>query len=212
MAGIGMNLATHPDANAPIEATLVHASAQGMDHDDLRVLSVLTTWLGVHHRLVHADRLIRCVEEHPSQRVRVYWAAIAFWLAADRRLARLASHKQQPDEDLLPVGNPFQISRRGEDERFAGSGLRVPAGVLRHRPADVLTPAQLVCQHAGYRNRAIMGPNWRADVWTVLEDSPDLSVAEAARRAGCSFATAWQVVRDFCLVGRSGGAASLAVG
>jgi len=34
-------------------------------------------------------------------------------------------------------------------------------------------------------------------VWTVLESDPDLSAAEAARRAGCSFATAWAVVRDF---------------
>jgi molybdenum-dependent DNA-binding transcriptional regulator ModE len=45
-----------------------------------------------------------------------------------------------------------------------------------------------------------MGANWRADVWTVLEQAPNLSAAEAARRAGCSFATAWQVVQDFALL------------
>jgi len=45
-----------------------------------------------------------------------------------------------------------------------------------------------------------MGPTWRADVWTALEEEPDVSVAEAARRAGCSFATAWQVVQDFQLL------------
>jgi len=38
-----------------------------------------------------------------------------------------------------------------------------------------------------------MRPTWRADVWTVLERSPELSVAEAARRAGSSFAGAWQM-------------------
>ncbi|MFU8803009.1 MAG: hypothetical protein ACNA8W_04280, partial [Bradymonadaceae bacterium] len=94
----------------------------------------------------------------------------------------------------------FQIARRGEDERFAGSALRVPAGTLRDREADVLSPETLVGHHAGYRNRVLMGPTWRADVWTILEDEPGVSVAEAARRAGCSFATAWQVVQDFRLL------------
>lgn len=45
-----------------------------------------------------------------------------------------------------------------------------------------------------------MGPNRRADVRTVLEEDADVGVAEAARRAGCSFATAWQVVQDFRLL------------
>ena len=57
--------------------------------------------------------------------------------------------------------------------------------------------------HAGYRNRVRMGPTWRADVWTVLERAPELSVAEVARRAGCSFAAAWQVVQDFTLLRES---------
>ncbi len=42
--------------------------------------------------------------------------------------------------------------------------------------------------------------SFRADVWTVLERSPGLSVADVARRAACSFATAWQAVQDFRLL------------
>jgi hypothetical protein len=45
-----------------------------------------------------------------------------------------------------------------------------------------------------------MGPSFRADVWTVLEKTPHLSVAEVARRASCSFAAAWQTVQDFRLL------------
>ena len=200
MAGVGMNFAAEPNPEARIEETLVHASALGMDEHDLRVLAVLTTWFGVHHVHINADRLVRCVSEHPSERVRAYWAAIATWFRKDRRFARLPKFYDGPTIDLLPVGTDFQIARRGEDERFAGSALRVPTGTLRDREADVLDPEALVRQHAGYRNRVRMGPTWRADVWTVLEDSPNITVAEAARRARCSFAAAWQVVQDFALL------------
>ena len=200
MAGIGMNFAAEPNGEAPIEETLVHASSLGMDNGDLRVLSVLTTWLGVHAPHVNADRLVRCVSEHPSARVRAYWVAVARWLGKDRRFARLAKLHDAPALDLLPVGTDFQISRRGEDDRFAGSALRVPAGSLRDRDTDVLSPETMVRRHTGYRNRVRMGPTWRADVWTVLERAPQLSVAEAARRAGCSFAAAWQVFQDFALI------------
>jgi hypothetical protein len=200
MVGIGMSFAANAAAGADIEGTLVHASALGMDEGDLRVLAVLTTWLGIHHAHVNADRLVRLVAAHPSARVRAYWAATATWLKQDRRLARLAGATAGPPIDLLPTGTAFQVQRRGEDERFAGSKLRVPRGTLRDRREDVLSPEVLVRRHAGYRNRVLMGPSFRADVWTALEDTPDASVAAIARKASCSFATAWQAVQDFRLL------------
>jgi len=200
MTGIGMNFAADPNIGARIEETLVHASELGMDAHDLRVLAVLTTWIGVHHAYINADRLVRCVSEHTSARVRAYWAGVARWLRKDRRFARLRKLYDGDAIELLPVGTEFQIRRRGEDTRFAGSALRVPADTLRDRGADVLSPEVLARRHAGYRNRVLMGPTWRPDVWTELERDSDVSVAEAARRAGCSFATAWQVVRDFRLL------------
>ncbi|QED29986.1 hypothetical protein FRD01_22680 [Microvenator marinus] len=195
-----MNFAAEGNPDAMIEETLVHASSVGMDDDDLRVLAVLTTWVGVHHAYVNADRLVRCVSEHASERVHAYWAAVADWLEKDRRFARLQKHYRGLPIDVLPVGTDFQLARRGEDPRFVGTSLRVPAGTLRDREADVLTPDALVRRHKVYRTRVLMGPTWRADAWAVLEDQPDINVAEVARRARCSFATAWRVVQDFRLL------------
>jgi hypothetical protein len=200
MAGIGMNFVAKPNIHANIEDTLVYASEWGMEDNDLRVLAVLTTWLGVHHIRINADRLVRVVVEHPSERVRAYWAAVATWLARDHRLAGLATAYDGPTTEILPVGTQFQIARRGEDERFAGTVLRVPAGTLRNRTSDVMSPAVMTRLHLGYRNRVRMGPSWRADVWTILECEPGLSVAEVARSAYCSFATAWQIAQDFKLM------------
>jgi len=153
----------------------------------------------VHHAHLNADRLIRLVGCHRSERVRSYWAAIATWLKKDRRFARLAASEGQAIE-LLPTGTEFQISRRGEDERFIGSKLRVPKGTFRDRQEDVLSPEALVRRHAGYRNRVLMGPSFRADVWTALEHNPELSIADVARKVSCSFAAAWQAVQDYRLL------------
>jgi len=208
MVGIGMNFAAKAEADADIESTLVHASVLGMDEGELRVLAVLTTWLGVHHTHVNADRLVRLVGAHLSGRVRAYWSAVATWLGKDRRLARFVVAYAGPPVELLPTGTEFQVKRRGEDERFTGSRLRVPKGTLRDRQEDVLSPEVLVRRHAGYRNRVLMGPSFRADVWTALEHAPDLSIADVARKASCSFATAWQAAQDYRLLRAAGSTAA----
>lgn len=200
MSGIGLNFAAAPNPTANAEDTLVFASELGMDDGDLRVLAMLTTWFGQHHALVNADRLVRVVAAHPSARLRAFWAALAAWQSGDRRFRRLATDHEGERHDLLPVGTEFQLRRRGPDERFEGSPLRVPKGILRDRAADVLSKEALVRLHPGIRNRVRFGPNWRADVWTALEADPQASTAEIARRSYSSFATAWQVAQDFRLL------------
>jgi len=185
---------------ANIEDTLLFASEAGMEQGDLRVLSVLVTWFGMHAPWVNADRLVRITREHPSERVRAFWSAMGRWQGRDRRFARLEKVYEGPRLDLLRVGTDFHLCRRGEDERFARSALRVPAGVLRDRPADVLDPATLCRRHRAYRYRVMMGPTYRADMWAALEAEPSLSAAELARRSYGSFATAWQARRDYLLV------------
>jgi hypothetical protein len=200
MVGIGMNFAAAPRPDANIEDTLLAASVEGLERDDLRVLAVLVTWIGVHGAAINADRVIAIVNEQASTRVRAFWSAIAKWRSKDRRFARLAKVYRGPQADLLPVGTEFQIKRAGEDERFAGSALRVPANLLRDREGDVLTPRELVTKHRAYRRRVMLGPSYRADMWAELEADPTISPAELARRTYGSFATAWQAKRDFLVL------------
>ncbi len=199
LVGIGMLVGGEGSRDPNIEDTLLFASVEGLERDDLRVLAVLVTWFGVHSAHVNADRLTRLVALQASQRVRAFWSALARWRAADRRLARPADAYRGPRLDLLTTGTAFRVARHGEDERFAGSKLRVPANVLRDRPADVLQPAELARSHAAYRWRLVIGPTYRADMWAELERQPDLSAAALARATYGSFATAWQVRRDFAV-------------
>jgi len=200
MVAIGMKFASRANPNANIEDTLLFASVEGMEKDDLRVLAILVTWFGVHGPWVNADRLTKLVSETQAPRVRALWSALARWQSKDRRFARLAKVYTGPRLDLLATGTDFQTKRHGEDKRFAGGPLRVPANVLRDRPADVLTPAELAKRHEAYRSRIIIGPSYRADMWSALERDSTLSAAELARRTYGSFATAWHVRRDFGLL------------
>jgi hypothetical protein len=202
MVGIGMGFAAPAAAHPNIEDTLLFASFAAMERHDLRVLAVLTTWFGVHHSWVNADRLTKIVGAASSARVRALWAALASWQRIDHRFARLAAAYRGPRIEALPVGSAFQLRRHGEDPRFERTPLLAPANVLRDRAEDVLTPAQLAARHRAYHFRVVIGPTYRADAWAALDREPDLSPAELARRAYASFATAWQVRRDFRLVNR----------
>lgn len=197
MAGIGMAFADEAALEPSMEDTLLAASIEGMDHEDLRVLALLMSWLEVHAAWINADRLTRLLVKEPSKRVRAFWSAVAQWLAKDRRFARLAQAYEGPRLDLLSSGMAFHLKRRGEDPRFTGSPLRVPAGILRDRKGDILSPAELAHRHSTYRSRVLQGPSYRADMWAELDREPSLSAAELARRTYGSFATAWHVKRDW---------------
>jgi hypothetical protein len=205
LAGIGISVASEPIRDADIENTLVAASIAGMDQDDLRVLALLVTWFDIHSARVNADRLTRLVAAQ-SPRVRAFWAALARWKRRDRRFARLARHHARR-VDLLATSTDFQIARRGEDPRFADTCLRIPAGVLRDRPGDVLDSAALARHHRPYYWRLIIGPTHRADVWAALEQAPTSSAYALAAATGASYATAWTTRADFLLGARARSAA-----
>lgn len=197
LVGIGMAFAVKPAPNPNIEDTLMAASVEGMEREDLRVLAILVTWLEIHAAWINADRLTALVGRHPGERVRAFWGSVAHWFAKDRRFARLAKAYEGPRLELLAAGTAFHLHRSGEDPRFAGGPLRVPAGILRDRKGDVLAPIELASRHDAYRRRILLGPSYRADMWAALDRDPSLSAAELARRTYGSFATAWHVKRDW---------------
>jgi hypothetical protein len=200
MVGIGMNFAAPLAPEPNIEDTILFASIEGIARHDLRVLSVLVTWFGIHAPWVNADRLTKLVATQDALLVRAFWSALARWLKKDRRFARLAALCVAPRQDLMDAGTEFQVKRHGEDPRFEGSPIRIAANILRDRPSDVLQPEELARRHHAYRWRVIMGPSYRADMWAALEEDPALSSAALARRTYGSFATAWHVRRDFELL------------
>ncbi len=202
MSGIGMRFAVDPNPYPAIEDVLFFASQLGMEKNDFRVLNVLCKWIDVHAPRVNADRLTRLVESSADhERTRAFWAAVGQWQQQrDRRFARLADLRSAHVRLDLFEGSNFQVQKRGEHPWFTGTSLRVPAGTLRDRVSDVATPEQLASIHPVYRERVIQGPSYRADMWAALTLDPTLTPTELARLTYGSFATAWEVRRDWAIV------------
>ncbi len=200
LIGIGMSFAGKSQRNPNIENTLIAASLTAIGDCDYRLLSVLTYWIQIHYPWINVDRLYRVLKTIQSEKILSYWSAIGIWLSSDRRFLKFKNLYKGKSINLLETGTDFQISRHGEDERFASSKLRVPANLLRARPSDVLQPTQLAKIHDIYRHRILQGPTYRADMWAIVELSPELSAADLARKTYGSFATAWKVKHDWAIL------------
>lgn len=207
LAGIGILVASQGSRSPNIENTLLAASIEGMA-GDFRTLGLLVDWLEIHLARVNADRLIKIVKAQPDLRTKAFWKAVAQWQRKDIRLKRLLRVFRGDRIELLSEGSAFLVKRNGEDGRFAKSCLLVPSTTLRHRPQDILAPEELVKLHSDYRYRVQMGSSYRADMWSLLEREAVTSSAELARRTFGSFATAWQVIRDWSLLDERDSAAS----
>jgi hypothetical protein len=201
LVGIGFRLAApSPKSEPNIEDTLFAASREGMLQEDYRVLALLVDWFSIHVERVNVDRMRGLAASSPDKPVKAFWAAIASWQRKDPRMKKLSKiHSRRPHE-LLGERGDFLIQRNGEDERFKGSCLRVPAKTLRHRSQDLLSGKELAKRHRAYYWRVLIGPSYRADMWAILDHDPSLSAAEVARRSYGSFPTAWQVKRDWLLL------------
>lgn len=200
LIGLGFRLQGQKRAHANIEDVIIAASFEGMA-GDLRVLSLLVDWIELHSLRINADRLYRVLKELKDKRVLSFWSGISKWKASDRRFSKIERLYRGKRVDLLASGTDFHIKRHGEDPRFEDSSLRVPkkAG-LRHRPSDILSPAELAKTHLPYRYRLIIGPSYRADMWAQLELDETLSASKLAHLSYGSFATAWQVKREWELI------------
>lgn len=203
MRALGMRLgASASRASKDIELTLVSVAAEALPHD-YRVLGVLLAWLEVHQGRVNLPRLLRFVEVLCERSLeRAWWAAVGAWQgrvdARWRTLGRVYDGEALSLEDADVTD--LQIRRNGEDPRFVGSPLRVHAKLLRSRTADVEPPAVLARHNALYLRRLQLGSNYRADVWAALDETPEATPAEIARRIGCAYETARLVAQDWKLV------------
>lgn len=197
LVAIGFRFAEHPAKPEPdIEETLVAASIEGLN-GDYRVLSLLVDWFDIHSSWINVDHLTTLVKAINNKKVQAFWTACAQWKKVDPRFQRL--RKLYKGQRLQPISDPtgFRLKRDGEDPRFRGTALLVPNKTLRHRPVDIDSPQRLAKTHKAYRYRILLGPTYRADLLAALEEEPNITTADLARKCYSSFSAAWEAKKDF---------------
>lgn len=157
-----------------IEKTLIAASIEGAVGRDFRVLAVLTTWLGMHHKHVNfrclQDLLKPLFAEIPNDDLSLYWSAIGFWIGQkDRRFAAFKKCYSGPRREFGNRNSQVIIDEHGQDPRFAESPLKIVVGGIRHRLRDVMPAVDIAYMHPIFANRIRMGPTYRADIFMFLE-------------------------------------------
>ena len=180
-----------------IEKTLYFASIEGLIFTDYRVLSILTTWLSVHSKMINADKLYKIIIANQApDLVRAYWRGVGEWLRKDLRLRKYLTLYSGPRLDLYAEGPvDLMIQRKGEDRRFKDTCVRASNEFLRDRMEDVDTREILLQKHPTYYWRAVIGANYRADIWSHLTRYPKSSTADAARATNCNIVST-KIIHD----------------
>lgn len=204
MAGLGFLITAEGATNPNIENTLIAVAIEGLN-GDYRSLSLLVSWLSIHHQAINADRLFKMLSKlKTNKKLLCFWSAAAKHVLKDSRFKKM---QRLYSGSRLEIANrdatDFQITRVGEDPRFEKTKLRVPANLLRNRPQDIMEPAALAKTHLAYRYRIVIGPTYRADQWALLEKTKEISPSELARQSYSSFGSAWQAKQDFELLNKA---------
>ncbi len=166
---------------------------------DLRLASLLFTWVKVHGEYVITEKLAKLVRSGNVEH-RDWLSALAAFAVHNKyhKWSKLIARRRKPVH-LLPMEmSALPIRMRGAEPWLEPYGILLPRGSLRIREDDVLDPGELARKNRQYRNRYLYGPSWRADIITAIE-SGCTTPTEIKDRVGCSYEPAHRVFREYQL-------------
>lgn len=166
---------------------------------DLRLASLLFTWVKIHGEYVITEKLAKLIRSGHVEH-RDWLSAIAAFAVHNKyhKWSKLILRRRKPVH-LLPLEmSVLPIRMRGAEPWLEPQGILLPVGTLRIREDDVLDPGELARRNRQYRNRYLYGPSWRADIITAIE-SGCTTPTEIKERVGCSYEPAHRVFREYQL-------------
>lgn len=160
------------DSYVDIELTLAEAFIT-IHHlkDRLRILTLLMTWVEVHGWCVIQEKLKKHLYKLPRNDLMSSYAALIGAYAGSLKLKswdHLLIYAPKPDSEILEISIPSAIELRGEDDWAKKSNFQLATGSLKTNTKWVLSRSQLAKTSIQYKNRLILGANWRADVLTAV--------------------------------------------
>lgn len=180
-----------------IEETIYEATLECSN--DPRLFMVLCSWVKVHGEHVVIEKLIKFQKNRKS----VWLIALAIF-AVSESLHKWKSLVKKVDDKYSLSTNAIAsqtIQYKGIDPRFADSGFLIASGSLRVRESDVKTVEELLESNPQYRNRFIIGSNWRSDVITAIQMGLR-NPYQIAKATKCSQPSVYKIFKEYSLVSK----------
>lgn len=190
---------------APADPEQTIVSVLGAFYEDRKLYRMLLAWLDATSDLIHMERLNALSKDLP-QGLRVVLGATALkLLPRDRRWRLIATAMQESAyakgrAGVVPDGyaDAFLLSKNGVDEEFKKLGLKIARIDAEDRKK--IRSLKAILQSNGWlRIRALIGPNFRADIAYLYLSNRAEGPADAARVLKCSRDTAyrnWKAIEE----------------
>lgn len=177
-----------------IEETLYQASLEV--ESDSRLFMLLCSWVSVHGKYVVIEKLLAWQKQKES----AWLVGLAIFAVAHKIHGWKSLIKKIEAERSLSTN---QIARaaidfKGEDNTFKNTGFLIPKGSLRIRSKDVATVLDLSRENLQYRNRLLIGSNWRSDIITAIQLGYK-NPYQIAKATGCSYPSAFYTFKDYAI-------------
>lgn len=206
LESIGFRVTNAAVKNRPEEIDIEKTLVESLYHIDTdgRLLSLILSWLTVHGSHLMADKFFKEYSD-----AKEFLGESPWFGAVCSYMFKLKDHRFKKGVKKLKSPHSFAfrdqsslIKIKGSVDFLSDINILVPNSAIRIREEDVLTVEELVKANHQYRNRYIFGANWRAEIFTSIQNgahNPN-QVAKllgiARSRVGIVFKEYMQV-RDF---------------
>lgn len=205
LAAIGVmagtrRLTQHDIDSVDIEATLADiVVALAADEAALRWLGPILAWVREHGSSVIVEKLAKILRRRESEGAAVdYTALLARYAVGEghKRWQTLLTLAPKTPRIVGPADlAPSLLKLRGEEPWARDVGFLVARGAFDVQGKWTLSRSALAKLNRQYRNRLVYGPQWRADIITVIERGAK-TPSKASRASGASYEPCHRVFQE----------------
>lgn len=161
-----------------------------------RLTTLLLSWIATHGWCINHEKLKKSLRRFPPAELVNSYASLAGSFAIQQKLKGwnyLLSFASA--NDMRDLSESSTIEMRGLEPWALSAGFRLAKDTLKVDPRWVMSRSQLAEFRPEYKNRLIVGPNWRADVLSVVEKGV-YRPADVQKIISISYEPAHRILKD----------------
>jgi hypothetical protein len=167
---------------------------------DYRILGLLQIWFKKHADVLIIEKFFKFISQHDEidrdDKILNFLIAFAIINKHNKWKRLLNTNSKKAIYPIDPESLAATIKINGKDEAFFQLGILVPNGFLKTDEAKIDDQKVLAKSNKQYRNRLIIGPNWRADIITAIELELK-NPFQISTTIGCGYESAYRVMKEY---------------